>query len=156
MHAWMHAWMHAYIHASIHAGVEGPRVWVRGLCESGRKNTETCHKYILGLNLVIFGPKLDVWIEDGSRMDRVWIEDGSRMDRGWIEVGSRMDRGWIEDGGLCWSVGCLAEQRHTPSPWAPPRGKKIAQGWPQKRRLPLVSQGLDGWSCINGQASRCL
>ena len=57
---------------------------------------------MLGLNLLIFGPKLDVWIEDGSRMDRGWIEYGSMMDRGWIEVGSRMDprmdRGWIEDG----------------------------------------------------------
>ena len=67
---------------------------------------------------------------------------GSRMDRGWIGDGSRLETGWIEDG----SVGWLAEQR--PTPPSPPPGKKISQGWAQRRRLPLVSVGLDCRTCI--------
>ena len=57
----------------------------------------------LDVNLVIFGPKLDVWIEDGSRMD------------GFVGQWA----GWLNSG--------------TPPPTlAPPPGKKIAKGLPQK------------------------
>ena len=77
---------------------------------------------VLGLDLDTFGPKLDVWIKDGSRLDRVWIE-----------VGSRLDRGWIEDEWFCWSVGRLAEQPPTPLSAAPPVGEKSQRDCPRKK-----------------------
>ena len=46
-----------------------------------------------------------------------------------------------------WLVGWLGEQRPT-LPLGPPE-KKIAQGWPQKRRQPLVLHGLDSQTCID-------
>ena len=41
-------------------------------------------KLVLGLDLDTFGPKLDVWIKDGSRLDRGWIEDWRRPSGGYL------------------------------------------------------------------------
>ena len=53
-----------------------------------------------------------------------------------------------------WLAGWTAA--HPPPPASPP-GKKISQGWAQRRRLPLVSVGLDCWTCIERRLDRdCL
>ena len=59
--------------------------------------------------------------------------------------------------GFCLVVGWLAGWVNSgPPPPAPPR-KKISQGWAQRRRLPLVSVGLDCRTCIERRLDRdCL